>query len=112
MVDWKNLFSFRDRKTFPGVVVPLVNNTSAPAPEEKSTPNADDKLGSVADSNDDSLAKASSQEKGTSYNPQSGKVLTLESLRAEVETDVSVSGHDTVYDRMLLLNPATSTKLI
>lgn len=100
MVNWTDLFN-RRRRNFPGVVVPLAKE--APAPE-KSTPNAENDTGSASDekkTTDDRLAKANSQENGSSYGPQSSNTLTLESLRAEVESDVSASGMDTVYDRML-----------
>lgn len=112
----------RDRKTFPGVVVPLANGTnspdrssseapapssSSPSPEkekEKPNPDAEKKLD---DSNaDDRLATATLQETGNRYVSQrntyddgSGNGLTLESLRAEVETDISASGLDSSYDR-------------
>ena len=101
MPNWTDLFNSRKRQNFPGVVVPLAKD--APAPE-KPTPNAENDSGSASDekkSTDDRLAKATSQENGSSYGPQSSSTLTLESLRAEVESDVSASGMDTVYDRML-----------
>ena len=100
MVNWTDLFN-RRRRNFPGVVVPLAKE--APAPE-KSTPNAENDTGSASDekkTTDDRLAKATSQENGSSHGPQSSSTLTLESLRAEVESDVCASGLDTVYDRML-----------
>lgn len=123
MVSLKDLVSkvCRDRKTFPGVVVPLANGTSspdrssseAPAPssspspekeQEKSIPDAEKKHD---DSNaDDRLATATLQETGNRYvsqrttnNDGSSNGLTLESLRAEVETDISASGLDSAYDR-------------
>ena len=102
MVSWTDLFN-RRRRNFPGVVVPLAKE--APAPE-KSTPNAENDTGSASDekkTTDDRLAKATSQENGSSHGPQSSSTLTLESLRAEVESDVSASGMDTVYDRMLIV---------
>ncbi|KAE8147553.1 MFS general substrate transporter [Aspergillus avenaceus] len=80
---------FKDRTGFPEVVVPLAD---APTP-----PNAEKMSGSDVESNANSLDKASSQEKGA-YVPQ-GDVLTLEGLRAEVESALASSGHDSAYDR-------------
>lgn len=50
-----------------------------------------------------SLDRASSQENGTS-GIHDGTTLTLEALRAEVESDIAASGHDTVYDRMYTIS--------
>ena len=87
-------FLWKDRQSFPDVVVPLAD---APAPAY-SDPNAETKPNPDAKANLNRLDSASSQEKGTSPVPPSG-VLTLEGLRAEVESAVAASGVDSVYDR-------------
>lgn len=87
-------FLWKDRQTFPGVVVPLAD---APAPTY-SDPNAETKPNPDAKANLNSLDSASSQENGASPVPRSN-VLTMEGLRAEVESAVSASGVDSVYDR-------------
>ncbi|KAJ5389978.1 uncharacterized protein N7496_001046 [Penicillium cataractarum] len=76
----------KDRQNFPGVVIPLAD---APA----HTPaNADEKA-------DKSLDRAPSSENGSAGSLREATHLTLEALRAEVESDMSTSGHDSVYDR-------------
>lgn len=94
--NWKDLLTNRDRRQFPEVVVALARGS---APENKDI--------AIDDSND-SLDKASSQEKGVGGPRAVGSTLSLETLRAEVESDIAASGHDTVYDRMF---PST-TKLL
>lgn len=97
---WKDLLTNRDRRQFPEVVVPLAD---APAPEKPiSHPYAEKKAVSDDDSNS-SLDRASSQEKGTVL-PTSYTTLTLEALRAHVESDIAASGHDSVYDRTLSIS--------
>ena len=86
-LNWKDLFTNRDRRGFPEVVVPLASG-SAPKIQEAT----------ISGSNS-SLDRVSLQEKGTS-GAHAGTTLTLEALRAEVESDIAASGHDTVYDRM------------
>lgn len=92
--NWTAFFSSRDQRNFPGVVVPLAD---APAPQQ-SIPNAENEKEPDNDANSNNLTTASSQEKGTGPVPQSGP-LTLEALRAEVESDIAASGLDTAYDR-------------
>lgn len=91
------------RLGYPEVVVPLAS--SAPAPTtttlQSTDPNAEKKPNADSDSNAQSLTKAPSQENGVSVVPEYG-VLTLEALRAEVESAVAASGHDSVYDRMYM----------
>ena len=125
MASLKELYNrlSRDRQTFPGVVVPLANGSSspdrsssdAPAPsplteEEKKNPDAEKKPATTTgdDSNtDERLATATLQETGNRYVSPRNKDdsnsarngLTLESLRAEVETETTMSGLDTAYDR-------------
>lgn len=85
----------RDRQNFPGVVIPLADAPTRPKPaltdDEKKTDDANK-----------SLERASSSENGSSggsVNEPSHR--TIESLRAEVESDIAASAHDSVYDRML-----------
>lgn len=87
-------FLWKDRQTFPGVVVPLAD---APLPSY-SEPNAETKSNPDAKANLNTLDSASSQENGASPVPPSTE-LTIESLRAEVESAISASGVDSVYDR-------------
>lgn len=70
--------------------MPLARDSS---PESKEVAN---------DDSSNSLDRASSQEKGVS-GPRADSTLTLEALRAEVESDIAASGHDSVYDRMFTL---------
>ncbi|KAF7595484.1 hypothetical protein BBP40_005820 [Aspergillus hancockii] len=91
MGNWILAFWRKDRQNFPGVVMPLAD---APAPTN-SLPHAEKNPGSDAESNTNSL---DSQEKGVGSVPQCS-MLTLEGLRAEVESSVAASGHDSVYDR-------------
>lgn len=86
-MNWKDLLTNHDRRGFPEVVVPLASG-SAPKTQDPTN-----------DGSDSSLDRASLQEKGTS-GAHAGTTLTLEALRAEVESDIAASGHDTVYDRM------------
>ncbi|CAI7570762.1 unnamed protein product [Penicillium manginii] len=83
----------RDRQNFPGVVIPLADAPARPKPvltdDEKKAENANK-----------SLERASSSENGSSggsVNEPSHR--TIESLRAEVESDIAASAHDSVYDR-------------
>ncbi|KAL2842620.1 major facilitator superfamily domain-containing protein [Aspergillus pseudodeflectus] len=73
MPNWKDLLTNRDRDFYPEVVVPLARDSTSAVNEAKNEANA--------------------QEKGVAG------ALTLESLRAEIEAGVVVSGHDSVYDR-------------
>ncbi|GLA26102.1 hypothetical protein CBS147343_10259 [Aspergillus niger] len=79
---WKKLQ--RDRSQIPEVVIPLADAPNTIPQTDKDT-----------ESNVNSL---DSQEKGASSATQS-TTLTLEALRAEVDSAVSASGHNTVYDR-------------
>lgn len=83
---WKNWQ--RDRSQIPEVVIPLADAPNTTPQTEKD-----------AESNVNSL---DSQEKGAASAPES-TTLTLEALRAEVDSAVSASGHNSVYDRMFLL---------
>lgn len=86
-LNWKDLLTNRDRRGFPEVVVSLAGGS----PPKNPIP--------TNEGSDCSLKRASLQEKGTSGD-HSDTTLTLEALRAEVESDIAASGHDTVYDRM------------
>lgn len=78
----------KDRQNFPGVVIPLAG---APA----HSPNITEK----DDKETKSLDLASSSENGAAGS-QIGSTLTLEALRAEIESDVAIATHDSAYDRM------------
>lgn len=86
--NFKDLVQNRERRQFPEVVVPL-ERTPATTKDE----------GSIS-----SLDRASSQENGSGDGPQKRSTLTLESLREEIDSSISASGHNTVYDRMFNLN--------
>lgn len=92
--DWTAFFSSRDRRNFPGVVMPLADAPAAQQP----IPNAEKEKEPDNEANSNKLTTMSSEEKGASPVPQSGS-LTLEALRAEVESDIAASGLDTAYDR-------------
>lgn len=89
MFNFKEFFSNRERGQFPEVVIPLARG---------SAPKTDDSQDNDSSSG---LEKSSSaQEKGAGSHTTT--TLTLEALRAEVEADISASGHDTAYDRTFL----------
>ncbi|KAH3306740.1 hypothetical protein KXV87_008628 [Aspergillus fumigatus] len=91
-----NPFRKHDQTTFHGVVIPL---SSAPSHARPESP-ALEKKGSPKEKPDDSsLDKAPSQENGSAASIPERSHLTIESLRAEIESDVAASGHDTAYDR-------------
>lgn len=94
MPNWKDLFTNRERRPFPEVVVPLARSQSEKSAQDA---NVNDNVPS-----DNSLDRASVQEKGAGVVPKSTE-LTLESLRAEIEAEIEAagSGHDTAYDRTL-----------
>lgn len=87
MPNWKDLFTNKDRRGFPEVVVPLAQGSAPQRPKDES---------------DSSPDRASLQEKGASG--ARGTTLTLEALRAEIEDDIAATGHDTVYDRMFIIS--------
>ncbi|KAF5856000.1 hypothetical protein ETB97_008036 [Aspergillus alliaceus] len=80
---------------FPGVVVPL---GSAPAHSHPNLAIDEKKLG-PDEKTDDRSDRAPSEENGVATSLPDNAHLTLETLRAEVETDVASSGHDSAYDR-------------
>lgn len=97
---WKNLICNRNRRQFPEVVVPLASSN---APVHSSSESDADKKSVTDDGSNTSIERASCQEKGTAAVPAYSTSLTLEELRAQVENEVSASGHDSVYDRMFLM---------
>ncbi|KAE8379032.1 major facilitator superfamily domain-containing protein [Aspergillus bertholletiae] len=74
----------RDRQQIPEVVIPLADAPNSTPYSEKDT-----------ESNVNSL---DTQEKGAGSAPECS-TLTLEALRAEVESSLAAAGHDSVYDR-------------
>lgn len=89
---WVNPFTKNDHTNFPGVVIPLseARRASVAPPAGNEDPGADEK----------NLDKVGSAENGAASLPETHP-MTIEALRAEVESDIAASGHDTVYDRML-----------
>lgn len=77
----------KDRQNFPGVVIPLADAPAHPSAD------SDEKAKK-------SLDRAPSSENGSAGSLGESSHLTLETLRAEVESDISTSGHDSAYDRM------------
>lgn len=76
----------KDRQNFPGVVIPLADAPAHPSAD------SDEKAKK-------SLDRAPSSENGSAGSLGESSHLTLEALRAEVESDISTSGHDSAYDR-------------
>ncbi|KAI7709610.1 hypothetical protein KC353_g10258, partial [Hortaea werneckii] len=81
-----NPFATHDVSEFPGVHVPLAGSRRDPstAPDDKKDNEKPE------DSPSDDASSQASQQAG---------VLTLESLKAEIDAEVAMSGHDTAYDR-------------
>lgn len=82
----------KDRQNFPGVVIPLADAPSHPSQLSEKDDEESKK----------SLDRAPSSENGVARSNTSATHLTLEALRAEIESDVSTSTHDSTYDRMYL----------
>jgi hypothetical protein len=78
-----NPFKKHDASEFPGVVIPL----------EQATRHA-----SV-----NSKEKHDEESRASSDGVQSDGARTIESLRAEIDSDIAAGGHDTAYDREFLL---------
>ncbi|KAH8423181.1 putative sugar transporter [Aspergillus melleus] len=93
---FSNPFQRHDHHNFPGVVIPLANAPSRSSPSPSPSP-VDKKLGPDEKADDRSFDHAAS-EKGIGPVPEYTH-LTLEALRAEVESDIAASGHDSAYDR-------------
>jgi hypothetical protein len=81
-----NPFSKHDHSNFPGVLIPLSDAQRHPS--------------IAAGAEEKKLDMVDSDEKGTSLPSAQYSTLTIEALRADVETDVAASGIDTAYDRM------------
>lgn len=73
-----NPFKTHDVSEFPDVVIPLAQAQRHNSITSKEKP--------------DDSSRASSD-------GQSGAALTVEALRAEVDSDLAAGGHDTAYDR-------------
>lgn len=82
-----NPFATHDVSEFPGVHVPLARSTQGPSTAPGEENEKDEK---PEDSPSDDSSSQASQQAG---------VLTLESLKAEIDAEVALSGHDTAYDR-------------
>ena len=83
-----NPFKKHDVSEFPNVVIPL-----AQAQRRNST--------TSKEKHDDS-SRASSD------GVQSGSAMTIEDLRAEIDSDLAAGGHDTAYDRELISRDAAA----
>lgn len=95
MSNWKDLFTNRDRRFFPEVVVPLARDPPSVTMDTSEKSGKDPLDGSGSNS---SLNHGSIQEKGVASVPAT-TTLTYETLQAEIESGVVASGHDTIYDR-------------
>jgi hypothetical protein len=95
-----NPFSKNDHTTYHGVVIPL---SSAPAHARPQSPAVEKKGSPNVKADDTSLNKAPSQENGSAASIPETSHLTIEALRAEIESDVAASGYDSAYDRMFCL---------
>lgn len=95
---WTNPFKRHDRQEFLGVVIPL---SEAPRFQHLNTVASTDSSevpGGEDNKDDKNLNRIGSGENGAASNPEYSH-QTLEAIRAEVETEISTSGHDTTYDR-------------
>lgn len=82
-----NPFKKYSLEEFEHVLVPL-----ADSPRRTSQSGSSDK-------NEKKLDKVNSEEDG-SLPPDQYSTMTIEALRAEIESDIGASGYDTAYDRM------------
>lgn len=90
-----NPFRKNDRDSYPEVVIPLARASSKPSASSV------DEKSPVPDGTThvrNSLDHSSAEENGAA--PVKCDELTIESLRAEVEADAVITGHDSTYDRM------------
>lgn len=83
-----NPFKKYSLQDFAHVLVPL-----ADAPRRSSQSDSNN------EKNEKKLDRVGSEEDG-SIPPDQYSTMTIEALRAEVESDIGASGHDTAYDRM------------
>lgn len=99
----KRTFMGKDERDFHHAVVPL--------PSERRQSNqikAEDNQTDVkSDDSTSSLGEKSSQSQTLAKS-----ATTLESLRAEVDSDIAVEGHNTAYDRTYNLGVGESTALL
>ena len=100
MKAWVNPFTRHDRQEFLGVVIPLSQATRFQhlntVTSDSETPTTTTKPEDVEDK--DKLDRVGSEENGAASNPEYSH-QTIEAIRAEVESEISTSGHDTTYDR-------------
>ncbi|KAL2001757.1 hypothetical protein VTN02DRAFT_1311 [Thermoascus thermophilus] len=90
---WVNPFTKNNHTNFPGVVIPLseASRASVAPPAGNENPGADEKI----------LDKVGSAENGVASLPETHP-MTIEALRAEVESEIAASGHDTAYDPIVI----------
>ncbi|EEA20885.1 hypothetical protein TMatcc_000883 [Talaromyces marneffei ATCC 18224] len=100
MIAWINPFTRHDRQEFLGVVIPLSQATRFqhlnPVTSNSETSHNIPK--DVEDKDTDKLDRIGSEENDAASNPEYSH-QTIEAIRAEVESEISTSGHDTAYDR-------------
>jgi hypothetical protein len=104
-----NPFRKHDRTTFHGVVIPI---SSAPSHARPESPALEKKHSPNVKPDDSSLDKAPSQENGSAASIPERSHLTIEALRAEIESDVAASGLNSAYDRMFLLSTTVETWML
>jgi hypothetical protein len=92
MPGWINPFKQHDHRGFPDVLIPL---SEAHRDSQHRTKGGDPVPGAPT------LDGIISAENGSTL-PSEPNILTFEALRAEVENDLAVSGHDTAYDRKFI----------
>lgn len=100
-----NPFTRNDRAEFLGVVVPLSQATRHEDTAQSSDNSSKDVISSPNEPKDetpDKLDRIASEEVGAASNPEFSP-KTIESIRAEVEAEISASKHDSSYDRMSYL---------
>jgi hypothetical protein len=93
MPGWINPFKQHDHRGFPDVLIPL--SEAHRDSQQPRTKGGDPVPGAPT------LDGIISAENGSTLPPEPN-ILTFEALRAEVENDLAVSGHDTAYDRKFI----------
>lgn len=88
-----NPFGKYDKDDFPNVHIPL---HQAPRHPSVVAANVDRIRMSVSESSDKKLEEGSEKKLDEASEPG---MLTLESLREEIDSDIAASGHDSSYDR-------------
>jgi hypothetical protein len=89
-----NPFTRHDKEEFLGVVIPLSEASRFSHLNPRTASGDED-----ATKDDKKADRVGSEENGAASNPEYSH-QTIEAIRAEVESEVSASGHDTAYDRM------------